>query len=363
MAKQSGLIASSKFSARDFRDAKREWSERLLFNAQATPISFGAARRAGAHAAATAARAVPARRNNNVVGVGIAEKWTDGKPTGVLAVKFFVKSKFPQGGITRALMLPKTIDGMPVDVEETGTLRAFAKRKAARATATDGTLPNPRVRMRPAKAGSSVGFRVPGDQFVMCGTFGAVVRTNTKTFILSNNHVLADENRMPIGSPIYQPALMDNGSIATDQIAQLTRFIKLKANRFNKIDAAIAEALNSNLLDKAVLHIGAPNGTAQAALDMMVHKFGRTTSYTLGRIHSIDTDVVVEYETAEFAFDNQIIIRGSNNTSFSDSGDSGSVILQRGTNTAVGLLFGGSPSHTIANHIGNVLRSLRVRMA
>ncbi len=354
------LITGSKFSARDFRAAKREWSARLLMTAQAAPIALGAARRAGAHAAATATRAVPARRNNNVVGVGIAEKYTDGKPTGVLAVKFFVKSKFPQGAVARGLALPKSIDGMPVDIEETGTLRAFAKKKAA---AVDGTMPNPRVRMRPAPAGCSVGFRIPGDQFVMCGTFGAVVRTNTKTFILSNNHVLADENRMPVGSPIFQPALMDNGSIATDQIARLTRFIKLKANRFNKIDAAIAEALNKNLLDKNVLHIGAPNGTAPAALDMMVHKFGRTTSYTLGRIHSIDTDVVVEYETAEFAFDNQIIIRGSNNTMFSDSGDSGSIILQRGTNTAVGLLFGGSPSHTIANHIGNVLRSLRVRMA
>jgi Peptidase family S64 len=286
------------------------------------------------------------------------------KPTGVLAVKVFVKSKFPAGSVARALALPKNVDGLPVDVEETGTLRAFAKRrKRAKAAASDDTMPNPRVRMRPAPAGCSVGFRIPGDEFVMCGTFGAVVKTARKVFILSNNHVLADENRLPIGSRIFQPALMDGGSIQRDQIAKLTRFIRLKPNRSNRIDAAIAEALNKNLLDKELLHIGAPKGTAQAELDMMVHKFGRTTSYTLGRIHSIDTDVIVEYETADFTFDNQIIIRGSNNTMFSDSGDSGSIILQRGTNKAVGLLFGGSSTHTIANHIRNVLRSLRVRMA
>ena len=361
MAKNTGLIASSKFSARDFREAKREWSERLLFSAKAAPIALSAVRRAGAHTAAAGARAVAARRNNNVVGVGIAEKWTEGKPTGVLAVKFFVKSKFPKGATARGLALPKNIDGMPVDVEECGTLRAFAKKRAARAT--DGTMPNPRVKMRPAQPGCSVGFRIPGDQFVMTGTFGALVRTNTKTFILSNNHVLADENRMPIGSPIFQPALMDDGDIATDQIAQLTRFIKLKTGRYNKVDCAIAQPLNKNLLSKDVLHIGPPSGAAPAELDMMVHKFGRTTSYTLGRIHSIDTDVVVEYETGDFAFDNQIIVRGANGTAFSDSGDSGSVILQRGTNKAVALLFAGSDSHTIANHIGNVLRSLRVRMA
>lgn len=39
-----------------------------------------------------------------------------------------------------------------------------------------------------------------------------------------------------------------------------------------------------------MLHIGTPAGTTQAEIDMMVHKFGRTTSYTAGRIVSIDTD-------------------------------------------------------------------------
>jgi hypothetical protein len=364
MAKTPALIASSTFSARDFREAKRALSERLLSTAQAAPVALGAARRAGAHTAAFAARATPARRNSNVVGVGIAEKYVRGKPTGVLAVKIFVKSKYPSGAVARTQVLPKNIDGVPVDVEETGTFRALAKRrKRAKKAASDDTMPNPRVRMRPAPAGCSIGFRIPGDEYVMCGTFGAVVKTARKVFILSNNHVLADENRLPVGSAIFQPALMDDGSIQHDQIARLTRFIKLQPNRSNRIDAAIAEALNKNLLDKDVLHIGAPTGTATAELDMMVHKFGRTTSYTAGRIHSIDTDVIVEYETADFTFDNQIIIRGTNNTMFSDSGDSGSLILQRGTNKAVGLLFGGSSSHTIANHIANVLRSLRVKMA
>jgi hypothetical protein len=362
MAKHSGLTSDGKFSTRDFREAKRAWSERLLLIPEAVPGALVAARRAGAHAMGRAVRAVPARRNDNVVGVGIAEKTVKGKPTGVMAVKFFVKTKFPTGAVARAMALPKYIDGLPVDVEESGTFRAFAKRRK-RARASDATLPNPRIRMRPAQPGCSIGFRIPGDQFVMTGTFGALVRTARRIFILSNNHVLADENRMPIGSPIFQPALMDGGRIAKDQIAELTRYIKLKANRYNRIDAAIAEPLSKNLLSRDVLHIGAPGGTAAAEIDMMVHKFGRTTSYTAGRITSIETDVIVEYETAEFTFENQIIIRGANSTMFSDSGDSGSIILQRGTNAAVGLLFGGSPSYTIANHIANVLRSLRVRMA
>ena len=361
MAKLTPLIATAKFSTRDFREAKRAWSERLLLTPETAPGDHAAFRRAGAHAAA-GRRARPARRNPNVVGVGIAEKLVRGKPTGVLAVKFFVKTKYPTGAVGRGLALPKRIDGIPVDVEETGTFRAFAKRRGP-AAAADATLPNPRVRMRPALPGCSVGFRIAGDQFVMGGTFGALVRTSRRLYILSNNHVLADENRLAIGSPIFQPALLDAGDLDTDQIARLSRFIKLRANRYNRIDAALAEPLARNLVGKDVLHVGAPNGTVPAEMDMMVHKFGRTTSYTTGRIVSVDTDVSVEYETAEFTFENQIIIRGSSNQMFSDSGDSGSIILQRGTNAAVGLLFGGSPNHTIANHIGNVLRSLRVRLA
>lgn len=363
MARHPGFIVDNRFSSRDFREAKRAWSERLLLSKQVAPITAGTGRPAGAHAPATAGRPAPARRNDNVVGVGIAEKLVKGKPTGVLAVKFFVKSKFPTGAMPRGMALPKAIDGLPVDVEESGTFRAFATRRSRKRASAAATLPNPRVRRRPAPAGSSIGYRIPGDQFVMAGTFGAVVKTSRRLFILSNNHVLADENRMPAGSPIYQPGLMDGGHIAGDQIAELTRFIKLRSDRYNRIDAALAEPLTKNLLDKAVLHIGAPNGTVAAALDMTVHKFGRTTSYTSGRVTSIDTDVVVEYETADFTFENQIIVRGSNSTMFSDSGDSGSIILQRGTNAAVGLLFAGSSSYTIANHIANVLRSLRVQMA
>lgn len=359
MAKAIGLVAGSRFSLRDFREAKRTWSERVLLSTQGAPLVHGPVRRAGAHAPAATARPGPARRNPNVVGVGIAEKLVDGKPTGIMAVKFLVKTKHPSSAVARALALPKTVDGLPVDVEETGPFVAFAKRRMPAAT----PMPNPRVRMRPALPGCSIGYRIPGDEFVMAGTFGALVRTNRRRYVLSNNHVLADENRLPLGSAIFQPGLMDGGNVQSDRIATLSRFVKLRADRYNRIDAALAERLDRNLVGNAVLHIGAPTGTAPAAIDMMVHKFGRTTSYTAGRVTSIDTDVVVEYETADFTFESQILIRGTNGQMFSDSGDSGSLILQRVTNAAVGLLFGGSSAYTIANHIADVLRSFRVRMA
>ena len=350
------LTAASRYSSRDVREAKQEWSHRFLVVPEsAVPAGTGMTRHAGAHARA---RTAAPRRDSNIVGVGVAEKIVDGKPTGVLAVKFFVKTKYPRSSVRS--VLPKTIDGVPTDVEQAGTFRAFARTR--RPAAPGAPLPNPRARARPALPGSSIGFRIAGDQFVMSGTFGALVKTSSQVYILSNNHVLTDENRLPIGSPIFQPGLLDRGRVESDQIAELTRFVKLKGNRFNRIDAAIARPLNKHLVGRDVLHIGAPNGTAAAAIDMMVHKFGRTTSYTVGRVVSVDTDVTVEYETGDFTFQNQIIIQGANAQIFSDQGDSGSIVLQRGTNATVGLLFGGGPGHTIANHIGDVLRSLRVRL-
>jgi Peptidase family S64 len=196
----------------------------------------------------------------------------------------------------------------------------------------------------------------------MAGTFGAVVKNGADSYILSNNHVLADEDRLPPGSPIFQPGLLDGGDPKKDKVAELTRAIKLQAKGFNQVDCAIAKGINATILSRDILHIGPPAGTAQAAIDMRVHKFGRTTSYTVGHVTSIATDVTVTYETGKYAFENQIIIVGDP-APFSAAGDSGSLILDRQTNNAVGLLFAGSSSHTIANHIAEALKALNVTLA
>jgi hypothetical protein len=71
----------------------------------------------------------------------------------------------------------------------------------------------------------------------------------------------------------------------------------------------------------------------------------------------------VGYDLGNLTFTGQIIVVGNSGTSFSNAGDSGSLILERGTNKAVGLLFAGSASHTIANHIDDVLKALGVTLA
>ena len=343
------LHSQTKSQISHLRDAKRAWSSRCLHGA----------RIGGFSAFAAAASPSPLQ---NVVGVGIGEKLEGDQPTGILAVKFFVRRKYALNELAKKDLLPKSIDGLPVDVEQTGLLRAFAAKKKPKAAAQPAAMPNPKARFRPAQPGSSVGFRIPGDAGVMAGTFGALVRDAAGAYILSNNHVLANENSLPAGSPIFQPGLLDGGNMASDQVASLTRFINLVPGQANKVDAAIAKGTSAATLSRDILHIGAPSGTTPAAIDMRVHKFGRTTSYTVGRVISVATDVTVAYTPGDVMFEDQIMIVGDSG-SFSASGDSGSLILERQTNKATGLLFAGSSTHTVANHIHEVLAALGVTLA
>lgn len=344
---------------KDLSSAKNEWSKRLL------QIPGAQAARAGASAWLQTARALTSAVSpdpiHNVVGVAVGEKVSDGNHTGVWAVKFLVRLKFPESQLSKKHVLPKTIAGLPVDVEETGLFRKFARKKKGGAGSPG--VPNPQTRIRPAQPGCSIGFADPAGQMVMAGTFGALVKDRTGTYVLSNNHVLADENQLPVGSPIFQPGLLDGGNAATDKIAELTKFIPLQTSSPNQVDCAIAKVVDGSVANNKVLNIGAPSGTTDAQIDMTVHKFGRTTSYTVGRVSSVDTDVRVQYETGTFAFTSQIIVVGLSGQPFSGAGDSGSLILERPSNNAVALLFAGSQSHTIANHIGDVLQALGVTLA
>jgi hypothetical protein len=351
------LTATTKWN--DLREAKKMYADKLVHSPR-----LDAARRAqGAFASVIrgVTVAISPSPTENVVGVGIGEKITDGKHTGALAVKFLVRMKYSKLDLAPKDVLPKAVDGLPTDVEEVGTFRRFAK--TAKARKQDAPMPNPRTKIRPAQPGSSIGFRDPNNQFVMAGTFGAVVKDKDGLYVLSNNHVLADENRLPLGAAIFQPGLLDSGNPSTDQIAALTKFITLQTQQSNSVDCAIAQATNQSILSKDILYIGPPQGTAPAAIDMAVHKFGRTTGYTVGQVTSVDTDVTVQYEIGNITFTGQIIVVGAASQQFSNAGDSGSLILQRGSNKAVALLFAGSNTHTIANHIDQVLKALGVTLA
>ncbi len=56
----------------------------------------------------------------NVIGVAIGMKKTDGTTTNDIAIVVLVTEKKPEGELAREDIVPKSIDGVQTDVQETG---------------------------------------------------------------------------------------------------------------------------------------------------------------------------------------------------------------------------------------------------
>lgn len=63
-------------------------------------------------------------RKANVVGVGIGFRRRHGRPTDEPAIVVSVTRKVPRATLDAKDVVPRELDGVPVDVEAVGTLRA-----------------------------------------------------------------------------------------------------------------------------------------------------------------------------------------------------------------------------------------------
>jgi len=191
--------------------------------------------------------------------------------------------------------------------------------------------------------------------------------------ILSNNHVLADEDRARPGDEILQPGRFDGGRRRLDAVATLDRFIALRTRGANHVDSALASIADGVGFDAGILHragtlLGTFGGSPED-LDL-VEKLGRTTGRTHGKVTAFEVDnVIVEYDLGNLRFDDQIEIEGRGTGPFSAGGDSGSLIYTSGDRLAAALLFAGSQDGgsngagvTYANLLATVLKRLRVQV-
>ncbi|HEX3663205.1 MAG TPA: hypothetical protein VHU89_17340 [Acidobacteriaceae bacterium] len=224
------------------------------------------------------------------------------------------------------------------------------------------------------------------------GTLGALVEDSQKNeFILSNNHVLAESDQGHVGDTIDQPGLIDGACTPLNRpgstlrpVGTLESFVPLASHETN-VDAALA-AVAPGAVDPtgSILGLGAPQqgqtiGAAPpmagrgetltaANLGMNVAKSGRTTGLTCSSIDAVALTVKVDYykdcaETEPYTtktFTNQIGIGGAH---FTDSGDSGALVLDASNSEAIGLYFAGGTDGdghglSVANPIGDVLNEL-----
>jgi hypothetical protein len=270
-----------------------------------------------------------------------------------------------------AAAVAASLDGVGVETQVTGEFRAIlpsAKPGTGGGGGGGGTDPKARF-PRPVPIGVSAGNLndlVYYRTFCTTGTLGARLKgTDNNYYALSNNHVFAVENMGQIGDPVVQPGQADNGcrSTTADQIGTLAGYVPLNFGRkaSNLVDAAAALVSTTTVGSATPTNgYGTPSSTTKTAtLNMAVQKYGRTTVLTTGSVTGVNATISVRYDKGNTAtFTNQIVITGTNGA-FSDSGDSGSLIVTNdGSKNPVGLLFAGSTSTTIANPIGAVLTQL-----
>ncbi|MBN1040241.1 hypothetical protein DVW12_16255 [Clostridium botulinum] len=279
----------------------------------------------------------------NVNGIAIGHKTVKGIDTGVICLKVLVENKVDENTLKKDEKIPKIYNGVITDVIEVGVLEAYANTS----------------KVRPTEGGISIG--VAGSS--TAGTLGCLVSTgagsNLKTYVLSNNHVMALTNTAPIGSLILQPAQGDGGANPGDGIANLSQFVNIDftTGSTNTVDCAIAEVSNLSLVSPSIISIGNISSIASAVIGGFVQKSGRTTGYTTGTISGVNATLNISYGSFGSAiFVNQIIT-----SAMSSSGDSGSIVLDS-SNRVIGLLFAGSSSITGLNDIRNVLKSFRARL-
>ena len=337
-------------------------------------------------------------RRRGVVGVAIGFRNFKEQLTDQLAVAVLVEQKKPVEALSAEDLVPQAVNGMRTDVIEIGRLEA---------------LVNPRDRFRPqVPAGVSIGHYQ-----VTAGTIGALVydRSTGEPLILSNNHVLANSNRAQIGDAILQPGTTDHGQRPDDVVAKLHRFEMLrfygeggqapaqppplfpaggcdivelfvavgnglarisgsekrltavpaaKALRSNnpiipnQVDAALARPNNPMLFQPEIAGIGRPNGIKRAQLGMEIRKHGRTTGYTDGKVMLMNATVDVSYgENLNARFAGQVIT-----SPMSQGGDSGALVIEKGSLKALGLLFAGSRRASIFSPMDVVLDIMDVKL-
>ena len=221
---------------------------------------------------------------------------------------------------------------------------------------------------RPVRIGCSVAhFKVTA------GSVGGFAQTSTQApMVLSNNHVLANENDGAVGDPVLQPGPFDGGQNPGDSIATLTQFVPLNFTGVNSVDCAVATLDDGIAFDSKNLDLlGQLSGVRTSPVDVgdVVAKVGRTTGVTHGTVTAIELDnVTVGYDNGNATFNGQIEIEGTGSLSFSRGGDSGSLIVDQ-NNLAAALLFAGGETGgtngmglTYANPIETVLQALSITL-
>ena len=291
----------------------------------------------------------------NVIGIGCGHKHVNNINTLEPCIHVLVENKVNYRTLTKNNIIPKTYMGIKTDVIQVGKINLEISNEFTK-------------KLRHLEGGGNIGPAGINSYGTICCIAKKNMKINDEDiviyYILSNNHVLADYNRYPIGSAFLQPSARFNGKYPNDAIAGLETFIEIKfieANNkyINYVDCAIARIANPQIISNKILGIGAIKGISKPKVDMNIRKSGVTTGLTSGYITSLGISIKVDVTSLkkEAFFKDQLLIQVE-----TKPGDSGSAIINK-NNEIVGMHMGsGGDGYSLSNDINLVLEKLNVEV-
>lgn len=235
------------------------------------------------------------------------------------------------------------------------------------------------------RIGTEDGFAIGGSISHIDGDFGTIgpfVDIGGEIFLLSNNHVLANNNQAELGDTILVPGRGDGRRFRSGQAAELAEYFEIffEPGICNTLDVALARMEAGTAFDPYTLS-GTPTGPGRSQFRgnmSRVHKrdrvwkVGSSSGWTSGTISHIGASISVRYDIDgqpwDACFQDQIVIEGDDGP-FSSGGDSGSLILNS-RNEAVALIFaswddanGSGRRFTYAHDINQVMQTLGAQFA
>jgi hypothetical protein len=294
-------------------------------------------------------RAIP-----GVIHVSVGLKQINGTATDEFSIRVYVAEKKDPAAIPAAERIPKSIQGVPTDVNQVKVVSAHEDT----------------AKYRPITGGIEITNNVPNaNGKIGVGTLGCLATDNTdaKTVLVTNFHVIGGT----AGVTVLQPAVAGADVIATVKRGQIT----------GTIDAAIAEiapgiATTGDEINGLFLNLSNHiAGVTDPVGGMRVFKVGRSTGLTSGKVVDADTVVTIDYGAplGLKPFSKAILVQCTkvsgcccctcnvvdSSQKFDDHGDSGSAVISD-QRMAVGLIMGGISGESYACRMTEVESGMNV---
>jgi hypothetical protein len=257
-----------------------------------------------------------------IAGIGFGIKRTKGKVAEKDCLRVYVRRKKTLKSLSRRQRIPRSVDGIPVDVVAIGSIRPHAA---------------------PGESISN-GRRVTGT--LACITTAAGVQ-----YLLGSWHVLTNSYGVD-GDPVYMPSLEVDGGAAVVGTLIGTPIFHLNGGS-NAFDASVAQVSPGVAIDTLLAGHGAISLPFAPPAYGPVMKQGAATSYTTGVIDGLSEDVPITYNdqaSDRAILTGQLAIVGDAGA-FSDEGDSGALVCTPSLNpVAVLVCAGTTPSHPSGFH-------------